>query len=178
MNDIAGKEIALDGVDPRELYVLAVLEGRHAGARPPEALFTATEETAWIWRLRPEGRPARGDILLNLDSETEGELSMWAAPAAWMPTSCSTTPRPPCPRVTVRRSASRSRASRAATRASRSARSAAMPTVCCSASCARGGQDARAAPGLGGRRRPAQRHPARGVGRGAGGPGGGRSRGG
>lgn len=46
---------------------------------PIEALFTATEETGMdgAFALRPG--ELKGDILINLDSETEGELYVGCA---------------------------------------------------------------------------------------------------
>ncbi len=59
--------------------ILAVLEDKTIKHGPIEALFTATEETGMdgAFALRPG--ELKGDILINLDSETEGELYVgWA----------------------------------------------------------------------------------------------------
>ena len=59
--------------------ILAVLEDRTVKHGPIEALFTATEETGMdgAFALRPG--ELKGDILINLDSETEGELYVGCA---------------------------------------------------------------------------------------------------
>lgn len=73
-----------------------------------------------------------GDILLNLDSEEEGELYVGCAGGldANMTFGYKAEPTPRAV-IPLRRSASRG--SRAATRASRSSASAPTPTSCCSA---------------------------------------------
>ena len=109
--------------------ILAVLEDDTLVHGPLEALFTATEETGMDGAFGLKKGLLRGDILLNLDSETEGELYVGS-----MPTSPSNMRRRrrPCGIIPLRRS--RSRGSRAAIRASRSDASVPMPTRCCSAS--------------------------------------------
>ncbi len=59
--------------------ILAVLEDDTLAHGPLEALFTATEETGMdgAFGLRPGG--LQGEILLNLDSEEEGELYVGCA---------------------------------------------------------------------------------------------------
>ena len=54
--------------------ILAVLEDRTLKHGPLEALFTATEETGMDGANGLEKGLLHGDILLNLDSEEEGEL--------------------------------------------------------------------------------------------------------
>ena len=54
--------------------ILAVLEDDTLVHGPLEALFTATEETGMDGAFGLKKGLLRGDILLNLDSETEGEL--------------------------------------------------------------------------------------------------------
>ena len=53
--------------------ILAVLEDNTLRHGPVEALFTATEETGMDGAFGLEEHLLQGDILLNLDSETEGE---------------------------------------------------------------------------------------------------------
>ena len=59
--------------------ILAVLEDRTVKHGPIEALFTATEETGMdgAFALRPG--ELKGDILINLDSEDEGEIFIGCA---------------------------------------------------------------------------------------------------
>lgn len=59
--------------------ILAVLEDQTLVHGPVEALFTATEETGMDGAFGLEGGMLQGDILLNLDSETEGELYVGCA---------------------------------------------------------------------------------------------------
>lgn len=59
--------------------ILAVLEDDTLCHGPLEALFTATEETGMDGAFGLKGGLLKGDILLNLDSETEGELYVGCA---------------------------------------------------------------------------------------------------
>ena len=59
--------------------ILAVLEDKSLEHGPVEALFTATEETGMDGAFGLKGGLLQGDILLNLDSETEGELYVGCA---------------------------------------------------------------------------------------------------
>ncbi|MBQ1205332.1 MAG: M20/M25/M40 family metallo-hydrolase, partial [Alistipes sp.] len=59
--------------------ILAVMEDNTLVHGPVEALFTATEETGMDGAFNLEGGMLQGDILLNLDSETEGELYVGCA---------------------------------------------------------------------------------------------------
>lgn len=59
--------------------ILAVLEDETLVHGPIEALFTATEETGMDGAFGLEAGLLRGDILLNLDSESEGELYVGCA---------------------------------------------------------------------------------------------------
>ena len=59
--------------------ILAVLADRTAPHGEIEALFTATEETGMDGAFGLKGGLLKGDILLNLDSETEGELYVGCA---------------------------------------------------------------------------------------------------
>ncbi len=59
--------------------ILAVLEDDTLQHGPLEALFTATEETGMDGAFGLQGGLLQGDILLNLDSETEGELYVGCA---------------------------------------------------------------------------------------------------
>ncbi|MBQ9137329.1 MAG: aminoacyl-histidine dipeptidase [Alistipes sp.] len=59
--------------------ILAVLEDNTLVHGPVEALFTATEETGMDGAFGLKGGLLQGDILLNLDSETEGELYVGCA---------------------------------------------------------------------------------------------------
>ena len=59
--------------------ILAVLEDKILVHGPVEALFTATEETGMDGAFGLKGGLLQGDILLNLDSETEGELYVGCA---------------------------------------------------------------------------------------------------
>lgn len=59
--------------------ILAVLEDDTLKHGPLEALFTATEETGMDGAFGLEKGLLHGDILLNLDSETEGELYVGCA---------------------------------------------------------------------------------------------------
>ena len=59
--------------------ILAVLEDKTLVHGPIEGLFTATEETGMDGAFGLEGGMLKGDILLNLDSETEGELYVGCA---------------------------------------------------------------------------------------------------
>lgn len=59
--------------------ILAVLEDKTLVHGPVEALFTATEETGMDGAFGLEEGMLQGDILLNLDSETEGELYVGCA---------------------------------------------------------------------------------------------------
>lgn len=58
---------------------LAVLEATDLKHGPIEALFTATEETGMDGAFNLRAGELRGDILLNMDSETEGELCVGCA---------------------------------------------------------------------------------------------------
>ena len=59
--------------------ILAVLEDKTLRHGPIEALFTATEETGMDGAFGLEAGLLKGEILLNLDSETEGELYVGCA---------------------------------------------------------------------------------------------------
>ncbi len=59
--------------------ILAVLEDDTLVHGPLEALFTATEETGMDGAFGLQAGVLQGDILLNLDSETEGELYVGCA---------------------------------------------------------------------------------------------------
>ncbi len=59
--------------------VLAVLESKDMKHGPVEALFTATEETGMDGAFGLKAGELNGEILLNLDSETEGELYVGCA---------------------------------------------------------------------------------------------------
>ena len=59
--------------------ILAVLEDDTLEHGPLEALFTATEETGMDGAFGLQPGVLRGEILLNLDSETEGELYVGCA---------------------------------------------------------------------------------------------------
>ncbi len=59
--------------------ILAVLEDTSLEHGEVEALFTATEETGMDGALGLKSGLLKGDILLNLDSETEGELYVGCA---------------------------------------------------------------------------------------------------
>ena len=59
--------------------ILAVLEDKTLVHGEVEALFTATEETGMDGAFGLKGGLLKGDILLNLDSETEGELYVGCA---------------------------------------------------------------------------------------------------
>ena len=59
--------------------ILAVLEDDTLEHGPVEALFTATEETGMDGAFGLKKGLLKGDILLNLDSETEGELYVGCA---------------------------------------------------------------------------------------------------
>ncbi len=59
--------------------ILAVMEDNTLQHGPVEALFTATEETGMDGAFGLKGGLLQGDILLNLDSETEGELYVGCA---------------------------------------------------------------------------------------------------
>ncbi len=59
--------------------ILAVLEAKDIKHGPIEALFTATEETGMDGAFGLKAGELKGEILLNLDSETEGELYVGCA---------------------------------------------------------------------------------------------------
>ncbi len=59
--------------------ILAVLESKTLKHGNIEALFTATEETGMDGAFGLKAGELKGDILLNLDSETEGELYVGCA---------------------------------------------------------------------------------------------------
>lgn len=59
--------------------ILAVLESKELKHGTIEALFTATEETGMDGAFALKPGELKGDILLNLDSETEGELYVGCA---------------------------------------------------------------------------------------------------
>ncbi|MDE6779613.1 MAG: aminoacyl-histidine dipeptidase [Alistipes sp.] len=59
--------------------ILAVLEDKEIVHGPVEALFTATEETGMDGAFGLEKGMLQGEILLNLDSEQEGELYVGCA---------------------------------------------------------------------------------------------------
>ena len=59
--------------------ILAVMEDNEIEHGPIEGLFTATEETGMDGAFGLKGGLLQGDILLNLDSETEGELYVGCA---------------------------------------------------------------------------------------------------
>jgi dipeptidase D len=58
---------------------LAVLESKDIKHGPIEALFTATEESGMFGAFGLKAGELKGDILMNLDSETEGELYVGCA---------------------------------------------------------------------------------------------------
>ncbi|MCL2562339.1 MAG: aminoacyl-histidine dipeptidase [Rikenellaceae bacterium] len=58
---------------------LAVLEAKDIKHGPIEVLLTATEETGMVGAFGLRGGELRGDIMLNTDSETEGELYVGCA---------------------------------------------------------------------------------------------------
>ena len=59
--------------------ILAILEDKTLVHGPVEALFTATEESGMDGAFGLKGGLLQGEILLNLDSETEGELYVGCA---------------------------------------------------------------------------------------------------
>ena len=59
--------------------ILAVMEDNTIEHGPIEGLFTATEETGMDGAFGLKGGLLKGEILLNLDSETEGELYVGCA---------------------------------------------------------------------------------------------------
>ena len=59
--------------------ILAVMESRDIVHGPLEALITATEETGMVGARGLKGGMLDGEILVNLDSETEGELYVGCA---------------------------------------------------------------------------------------------------
>ena len=59
--------------------ILAVLESNDIKHGPIEALFTATEETGMDGAFALRAGELKGDVLVNLDSETEGELYVGCA---------------------------------------------------------------------------------------------------
>lgn len=59
--------------------IMAILESKTLEHGPLEALFTATEETGMDGANGLKPGVLKGDILLNLDSETEGEFFMGCA---------------------------------------------------------------------------------------------------
>ena len=59
--------------------ILAVFEDDSVAHGPIEALFSASEETGMCGAFGLKGDLLKGDILLNLDSETEGELYVGCA---------------------------------------------------------------------------------------------------
>ncbi|MBE6181394.1 MAG: aminoacyl-histidine dipeptidase [Rikenellaceae bacterium] len=59
--------------------ILAVLEDNTLVHGPIEALFTATEEAGMVGAFGLKAGLLQGDMLLNLDSETEGELYVGCA---------------------------------------------------------------------------------------------------
>ena len=59
--------------------ILSILESKTIPHGPIEALFTATEETGMDGAIGLKPGLLKGDILLNLDSETEGEIFMGCA---------------------------------------------------------------------------------------------------
>ena len=59
--------------------IMAVLESKDIKHGAIEALFTATEESGMHGAFGLKGGLLKGDILLNLDSETEGELYVGCA---------------------------------------------------------------------------------------------------
>ncbi len=112
--------------------ILAVLEDDTLAHGPLEALFTATEETGMDGANGLEKGLLHGDILLNLDSEEEGELYVGCAGGldANMTFGYKAEPTPAGGYTAAKISV---RGSRAVTRASRSSASAPTPTRCCSA---------------------------------------------
>lgn len=58
---------------------MAVLESKELEHGPVEALFTVDEETGMTGAIALESGVLQGDILMNLDSETEGELYVGCA---------------------------------------------------------------------------------------------------
>jgi len=59
--------------------ILSVLESKDIAHGPLEALFTIDEETGMTGAFALEAGKLKGDILLNLDSEDEGELYIGCA---------------------------------------------------------------------------------------------------
>ncbi len=59
--------------------IMAVLESKDIAHGPIEALFTIDEETGMTGAVGLKKGTLKGDILLNLDSETEGELYVGCA---------------------------------------------------------------------------------------------------
>jgi dipeptidase D len=59
--------------------MLAVMEATDLKHGPIEALFTATEETGMVGAFALKPGWVKGEIMLNLDSETEGELYVGCA---------------------------------------------------------------------------------------------------
>ena len=59
--------------------IMAVLESKDIKHGAIEALFTATEESGMHGAFGLKGGLLKGDVLLNLDSETEGELYVGCA---------------------------------------------------------------------------------------------------
>ncbi len=59
--------------------IMAVLEAKDLTHGPIEALFTATEETGMDGAMGLKAGELKGEIMLNLDSETEGELYVGCA---------------------------------------------------------------------------------------------------
>ncbi|MBR2050106.1 MAG: beta-Ala-His dipeptidase, partial [Rikenellaceae bacterium] len=59
--------------------IMAVLESKDIKHGSIEALFTATEESGMHGAFGLKGGLLKGDVLLNLDSETEGELYVGCA---------------------------------------------------------------------------------------------------
>lgn len=59
--------------------IMAALTSKELKHGPIEALFTATEETGMVGAFGLKAGELKGEILLNLDSETEGELYVGCA---------------------------------------------------------------------------------------------------
>jgi dipeptidase D len=64
--------------------MMAVLEAKDLVHGPLEALFTIDEETGMTGAFALTPEMLKGDILLNLDSEDEGDC-MLDVPVVWMP---------------------------------------------------------------------------------------------
>ena len=79
---------------------LAILADDSLEHSPLECLFTIDEETGLTGAFALKEGFMTGDILLNLDSEDEGQLFIGCAPAAWTPWPNSLTGKPTCRKAT------------------------------------------------------------------------------